>query len=421
MSENGLIIDNSVSKEILGHRVTISVDQHFAYFDKPLVTEEADNLSLLFHEMRTMGVDKLRIDWKIEDVMPEQGQIDHGKLERLQKITEIAHESGLKSAIVLAHTPEWAVKLAKKNPEAFIKAYQDYVDVVFNALTPEGKPSMTPSNIQAFNELNMQSYTPNVLLQHIPMCANILREKSQQYFGKKISIMATLAVHASPVKSVPKFMYRSLEFIQENQDVLSNFDEIGLDYYPGIWHLPKKTIDLYWKNRKYFIQAFQARNNPTKVELLRQNAPIDMFKQAFGNMDLLEETLEALQPLKKKLSIAEIGAPMIIPLETPAIRKENEKLQALAVLIMAMKLRPLLKKYTIEEVGLYCITNKPKSEALGFYEWGWVQNDGERNYMLSGKTGLKSIIRLLNYSYDPLMFEPVTGNWVERYPQSSFK
>ena len=404
MNEASALTELPISPEISHSRVGITISQHITFFEStsPLEIEGTDAFSQLCREFKEVGADKQRVDWRWDNVEPDQGNADYSYLARSRKLSEIASREGIGTTIVLTHTPKWALELVKKDHSAFIGAYEDYVDNVFSALAPGDKPPVIPANIQIFNELNSPLYTPDELLPLIPDCVRVLKAKSLHYFHKEIPLIATLNVTEIPLKSLPKILHRPKEFIAEHQPLLGQFDEIALDYYPGIWHLPAKTITTYLTNLPYFIKAFSNRNSRENFNKL--TPPLFAFRTIFGNMDLLEQTLQQLRPLAREgkiITIGEIGVPTLIPFERSAIKEEHGKMQALGVLIMFSRLRRLIHDYDIKNVGLYCLTNKPEPE--GPFELGWIRNDGTKKYMMDMDKGtLKKLITLLRRPYDPI-------------------
>lgn len=285
-----------------------------------------------------------------------------------------------------------------KAPKAFVKAFETYTDTVLGSLAQDGASPIVPESIQAFNELNVPMYTKKELLASIPACVDIIRQVSIQKFGTELPVMTTLSVGNPLLGNLP--LQNPINFIRENPDVLKNFDKVGLDYYPGIWHIPKETAKLYWKNRDYFINIFKARNRPSEFEALIKNPPNQMFREAFGNMDLLEKTIQALQPYGKQLSISEVGAPTILALDNSLLRKEHEKWQELATRIMAMGLSRVMDTYNINEVSFYCLTNKPSikkpPDSEGPFEWGWLRDTGEKKEILHARS-LQRIIDIFRH------------------------
>lgn len=361
--------------------VGITMDHHMADFDYPSMSlEKNGGFFQACEKLRTDGVTAQRFDIRWYTLQPEKsGKTDETYLARSKKILEIGKKAGLESNIILSSPPNWAVELARRNPGDFIRAYESYVDTVFSALSADG--GQPPAEIQIFNELNT-SFTPKELLPHLEACMKIVREKSDLYFQTRIPLTATINVSTPmTLKTVPRMMPESASsFIANHESLLQKFDAVKLDYYPGIWHIPKETLGLYLKNWKYFVDAFRARNSENRVAALPK--PIMMFVRSFGNMELLDRVLGELEPFQKrgiKVGISEIGVPTFALLETPAMKESHQKLQALGVSVMMWKLRPLIMKHGITDIGLYSeiddLTQGHEPLNIGF-NWGMVDKDG---------------------------------------------
>lgn len=403
------------SPELAGRQVIIGIDEHLSYFKDPLFAEKTEQLRFIFKEMQSIGIKKHRYDIKWEDVQSRPDETDLQHLERLRKIGEMAKEAGMDNGIVLSHPPKWALELAKKDPQEFIAAFTEFVDVALDALAGDGKNSVVPSSIQIFNELNVPIYTIKEVYSLLPDCVDIVKNKSFEKFGKKIPLMTTLNV-TNPLLKGTNFPWGDpVEFIQQNRDILSNFDEIGLDYYPGIWHMPPETVKLYWENRNYFLDVFKFRNDPDKIKALTKQPHIDMFRRVFGNMELLERTIKELKPLGKRVLISEVGAPTVIALDSSKMRKEHEKWQEMAIRAMSLGLSRVMAANGIDEVDFYCLTNKPGTkpppDSEGPVEWGWLRDTGLKKEALTSRS-LQRIVALFHHPIQRSTFDNVHQIWV---------
>jgi hypothetical protein len=363
--------------------VEITVTHHLPDSDPKqsewLSLENGGGFETKSKELKDMGFTKHRFDARWNKLIPKKPKgnsgIDAAYLKRIADVHEIGNRVGLDSIVVLSSAPKWALKLAKRHPDQFAEAYTSYIDTVFQALKERG--GNPPSAIQIFNELNMSNYTPHELLGVIPQCIDIVNQKSLDYFGLHIPLVATLQV-SSPVtlKSIPGFMKGASPFITNNQLLLEKFDEIKLDYYPGIWHQPKNVMRKYLANAGYFLKALIYRNKPGKIASLDRDH--DLFTSAFQNMNLLEDVLAQLKPLQdkgKQIGIGEIGTPSIVPFDTKASRPDHERLQTLGTATVVRNLRTLVKKFDLKEIGLYSLMDESKPE-LGVFNWGLYRKDG---------------------------------------------
>lgn len=228
--------------------VGLTITHHLPDFDYSWLSLEKDGgFSKIIEKLKKDGITNQRFDIRWNRVQPDNNQsVNEHYLDRSKTIAEIGHEKGLKNTVVLSSAPKWALELAKTNPAAFSENYAKYVDAVFSTLAKNN--GVPPVEIQIFNELNMKNYTPSELLPHLESCMDIVRAKSEQYFGKKLPLIATLQVSTPlTLKSFLGVMEGALSFIQKRQALLGRFDQINLDYYPGIWHHPPETMKRYIK------------------------------------------------------------------------------------------------------------------------------------------------------------------------------
>ncbi|HCM81982.1 MAG: hypothetical protein UW52_C0055G0004 [Candidatus Gottesmanbacteria bacterium GW2011_GWA1_44_24b] len=379
--------------KIFRPNVGVTITHHLPDTDYSWLSLEKDGgFAKTTEKLVKDGITDQRFDIRWNRVQPDNNQPpDEHYLERSKTIVEIGHEKGLKNIIVLSSAPAWALELARTNPAAFSESYAKYVDTVFSALAKNG--GIPPAEIQIFNELNMRNYTPAELLPNLDSCISILRTKSEKYFGEKIPLVATLQV-SSPLSltSIPSFMEGAIPFIKKHQDLLAKFDQINVDYYPGVWHQPMKSIKKHLKHIDYYIKALHYRNDPEKAQTLQ--TPLDVFR-TFGNMELLEQSLDALQPLAQKgvkIGIGEVGVPSIAPFETETMMAEHQKLQTLGTAIVLRKLQPIIEKYHLTGVGVYSLMDEPEREA-GAFNWGLYDKDGKEKHIVGKFAELLSRIR----------------------------
>jgi len=389
---NALSIDNPLFNraEILRPNVGIMITHHLADFSDQypwLSLEENGGFSQICDKLHSNGVTQQRFDMRWNRIQPDvqerdnqiiKGSIDSEYLDRSRKIADIGSQKGLENTIVLSSVPQWALELTKTDPDGFRKAYSEYVDIVFSTLSNHG--GNPPEAIQIFNELNMGNYTPGALMPHLESCVDIVRNASQKYFQKDIPLEATLQVNSLPLKTIPGEVTGAIPFIEQNQNLLSKFNKIKLDYYPGIWHQPPETIAKWIQNADYFLNILRYRDNPDKLAAL--NHPARAFVSAFRNMDLLEKTLQRLEPLRKnglQIGIGEIGVPSIVVFDRPGL--DHEKLQTLGIGVVLTHLRSLISKYNLTDIGIYSLMDEPAPE-VGAFNWGLYRKDGTPKHVV---------------------------------------
>jgi len=129
--------------------------------------------------------------------------------------------------------------------------------------------------------LNNKVYT-KINSEDLPELLKIVREVFADY-NPDMKFLGTLNVNnlASAVGTDSK------KYISEWEDVLKNFDIIGLDYYPGTWHFPgvlKKIL--------------REKHLPT---------PKQFFKEWVKNIALLKEVSEKIAGWGKDYEMDEVG------------------------------------------------------------------------------------------------------------------
>jgi hypothetical protein len=368
--------------ETPGKGISIGITHHLPDFQNNpdydwLSLDENGGYATMCEKLKNDGVTDIRFDVRWNRVQPDaadslKGETDTDYIDRSAKIADIGKKMGLENTLVLSSIPKWALNLAKTDPESFRQAYGIYVDMVFSNLAKHKVKA--PAAVQIFNELNMSNYTPDALLPQIESCMSLIKEAGSRYFGMDIPLVATLHVSALPFKALPGVAWNAGHFIDSHRDLLSKFDEIKLDYYPGIWHQPPEEIIQWTKNIGYFLDILKFRNDP--AELAELNHPARAFIDAFKNMGKLEETLKMLQPLQEQgieIGIGEIGVPSIVPFDRPGL--DHEKLQTLGVGVVLAQLNNLTAKYNLNNIGIYSLMDEPAPE-IGAFNWGLYRKDG---------------------------------------------
>ena len=367
--------------EILRPEVGITITHHLPDYPEYnwLSLEKDGGFQKMCEHLKSQGVTAQRFDARWNHITPNtDSNLNTEYVDRLSRISEIGTASGLDNILVLSSPPEWAIKLAKTDPPAFVKAFESYVDTVFSSLSAESIP---PKEIQLFNELNMNNFTPEALLPNMENCMDIVRQKMQTHFEKNLPLVATLQV--STIGShgeIPLFKKDSVGFIQKYQTFLEKFDGVKLDYYPGIWHQPNASLEKYRKNLGFLWKTWKNRNN-AELDAIPKT-PKDMLR-VFTDMELLEQTLTAMKPLSDKgvkFGIGEIGVPSMRPFETEAMKSEHQKLQTIGVSLILSRLPPLIKKFNLTEVGIYSLMDEPTREA-GIFNWGLYDKNGNPKHI----------------------------------------
>lgn len=345
-----------------------------------------EKLRALYEDVARDGVSFTRYDFKWRDIEPAQGDVNHEQLERYSGARDTMKAAGLdEPTIILSNIPTWAQDLYKQNKEEFFDAWRSYVRAVCASLEGhEGKVS----RIQVLNELNISYYTP-IVSSDVPRLCGIVREEFRPY-NPDLQLSATiLAGNLPDAGERIGATVGAKRFLEENKEMLQdNFDTIGIDYYPGLWHLP-----LHVAIRK-----------------------LDT-KKMFEHMQPLREILEEVASWKKMAyDIAETGLPTRWPWR-------GEKAQRYFFDVFFRNLKHLLIEFEQRglrlpnAVGLYEVLDREPTNLqermakamLAEYDFGMRRTDGSRKAVLQESTHRPEFSRLsylINYLNKPLQPKP---------------
>lgn len=233
-----------------------------------------DMLREVYRDMRENGMDEIRCDFRWNKIEPIRGHFDEGRLRRYARASQLMIQEGLRPpTIVLSSIPKWAMELYKKDKEEFFRAFGSYARRVHKALIASG---CRIEYIQVLNEWNNPIYTP-VATDDLPRLCAIVRETFND--NPKTKIMGTVIV-----SNLNNFLARFgfgkniFDYLRRLRAINGNFDVIGIDYYPGLWHVPLKKAG--WR-----------------------------FKNLFRQLDLLRSVCGELAAWGKEYEIAETGCP----------------------------------------------------------------------------------------------------------------
>ncbi len=228
---------------------------------------------IIYQRVYRSGINSVRFDIPWEEVVRERGKVNQQRLGHYLQARHLMLEEGLSEPTIILGTgiPNWAQKLSQQRPEEFLHSFAEYVYVVAEGFYKEnGKIKQ----IQMGNELNTKQETkfdvkfvpdlcfftrlafddhnPNIKLSTTIMAGNGV--SFGRHFGYSIGIMQFLRAHR--------------EMLTEN------FDVIGIDYYPTLWHIPLREVGFNVFNFKKMARQVE----PLK-ELIKEVAP---WRNSFG-------------------------------------------------------------------------------------------------------------------------------------------
>lgn len=238
-------------------------------------TGSPNQLLNLYIDIARDGITSVRYDWRWNLIEPRVGQWSEDHLSRYAKAKEIMATAGLQPpTIILSSPPSWATKLYKRDRSAFFDAYSYYVNKVVACLKMAGGTKVR--RVQVFNELNNRLFT-SFEASDLPELCSITRKAFASY-NPDVQLLTTLLVGnvtrftATPITS---------QYLRQFKAVATEFDAIGIDYYPGLWHINRNG-------------AFR---------------PKTAFKYMVVELEPLRNVFEELARWDQDYELAEIGIP----------------------------------------------------------------------------------------------------------------
>lgn len=226
------------------------------------------------------GADTVRWDFRWKNVIGEDKQLNKDGFDRYVEAMKIMKEKGLSQVMVISDVPKYVKNLARKGDfEGFKCELNRYLafmeDACKQAGINEAGPDhnvIGPQTIQVFNELNFGPYNDwiNIGPMNSDSKFGLLQLKDtletvRQYFpasDRSINIQISNLVSgvekvtpitgklASQAQGVAAERYLS-EILRTCGD---SFEEVGLDYYPGLYNLDRLTLKAMWTNMNPLLQ-----------------------------------------------------------------------------------------------------------------------------------------------------------------------
>lgn len=341
-----------------------------------------DSLRLLYADIKRDGVKSVRYDWNWREIEPQAGQYSEPVLKNYSEAKNIMDETGLEApTVILSNPPEWAKKLYKESKEEFFTAFRQYAEQVKGRLAQTAGEKV--ATVQVLNELNNSIYNP-VAVQDIPRLCQITREVFANY-NPNIKLMVTVIAG-----NIQDFSAKRMNtgtgisnYLPQLKAIKDSFDEIAVDYYPGLWHLPanneQKTID-----QRMLEQS-------SALKRLR-NAVLPRHANVFNNLEVLKQVFAEISTWGKDYELGEVGLPTNKPWG-------NEKKQRYFFDTFFRAFRELLTEMRTQKlalpkrIGLYSAIDEPPKTLLGKvlrktpfpeHDLGMRFGDGKRKMILQG-------------------------------------
>lgn len=324
-------------------------------------------LEEIFRDLSDSGVTQHRFDIRWGKTAPEDnGSFDAPYLTRSADVAETGKKSGLDAIVNLSAPPKWAMKLLKHDSGEFLRRYEEYAVTVRDTLAGRG---VVPKTIQVFNELNNPVYTPKPLMEILPDVIRTVRK----VYGDKTDISGTVIIGniASPgVKAGLAMHYR--RFMEKFRDTLGMLDRVGIDYYPGLYHISGDGRHPVREGADAFIaQTDELENSLAFAQKIFSGSPVKLEIDEFGFPTGAEALVAGYKgkfhPVRKYIPAR----------DSYGMRYAYDKFMR--------ALKPVITKYPVHRLGLYQLFDEPGELAgLGF---GLYSRTGEEKIPSLGSSG----------------------------------
>jgi len=206
----------------------------------------------------------------MDHIFPNEKDIDHAQLEKYAEAVKKMLAVGLKPpTIVLSSIPGWAYQLYRSDKDKFFDVFKRFLEIVKDYL--EKIPGEKIPRFQVLNEINTSIYCKLKGAHDVWMLWSMARLVLGKY-NPEAKFMATL--FCGNLASLAGTGI--VKFLDLKKGILEHFDIIGVDYYPGLLHLP------VWEN---FI----------------------FREKMFRNMNLLKQVFEILSDWGVEYELGEVG------------------------------------------------------------------------------------------------------------------
>jgi len=263
----------------------------------------SDELRQKFAEIKEIGINAVRFDFRINE-WKEQGR---KYVEKTQEMIGIAVEYKLGIIPIIS------------NPVNNILPNKEEIEEIRRVVTIDG--TLTIPRVQLLNEWNNRIYTPKETLEDLPRFITEVRE----VFGVETQLYATLFLGTTFNRMVNRFIgiVPFDSFVEKFSDLISKVDILGIDYYPGTWHLT-------------FGES---------LNLKRLTSALTLVTQKFPNL---------------KIDLGELGVASFIPCRIGEIRQAWIFTSFMRLLVV----NKILDKFEIDTVGLYISESPTSGEAV---------------------------------------------------------
>jgi len=229
------------------------------------------NLKWLYADIKELGFSSVRTDWRMDHIVPNEEDINYAQLERYIEAIKGMLAVGLKPPmIVISSIPGWVYQLYRLDKKEFFKMFKRFVEILRSHL--ETIPGERIPCFQVLNEINTRIYCKLDRAYDILELWSITRSVLKKY-NPEAKFMATLFCGNLASLAGTDIV----KFLDLKKGILEHFDIVGVDYYPGMLHLPTDE------------SGFSR-------------------KRMFGNLNLLRQVFEMLSGWDIEYELGEVGA-----------------------------------------------------------------------------------------------------------------
>jgi hypothetical protein len=363
-------------------------------------TGDPEKLRELYADIKRDGVTSVRYDWHWRNVEPKPGELSGEHLDRYQVAKEIMAEVGLEPpTIILSNPPKWAVELYKTDKEKFYIEYRKYTEAVKERLAAAGGEKV--SRVQILNELNNTIYTP-VATEDMLRLAEITRAVFRDY-NPELKLMITV-IAANLTGFAGQGGTPIEQYLPELEKIKDSFDDIAVDYYPGMWHL--QTGD-------------DPKLRPLEIIRRMKEDPEELFKEMAKQIGPLKAIFEKIASWGKEYELGEVGSPTQEPWEK---EEEHGKPQRYFYDVFFKEFKKMLVDFRSRNVplpsrvGFYEAMDEPPRTMMGKFlkemtpfpehSLGMREGSGERKPILRGSPhtgkGPSQLSKIISYLRSPV-------------------
>ena len=330
-------------------------------------------LDELYGLIKAAGFSSVRTDFRWDHLEKTKDSHDKVQAAYYGKALRAMVSAGLKPpTVVLSSVPAFC---RDGNVRHFMDRYPLYLQKILGVL--ESVPEMKVATIQVLNEINSKMFfQPSP--EHLDELCSWTRAILGGY-NPKIKLMATVFAGNLLSKTGGLFGAGALEYLEKNEAVLrSNFEVIGVDYYPGLLH-----------------------------RIFRRES-------RFSDMEMLEKVFALLSGWRNvNYELGETGFPTNWPFWKSKLRRERKQrtffvrfFEALEMMLVRFKSKGLRLP---SRIGIYeAVDEDPKGSWGRFlrkytpyneHDMGLMMSDGGKKRFMANGYDLPRIMRIIKKVY----------------------